>query len=303
MMPDAAPPPEAVTVAQLQAWGRTRLAGDEARRESELLLGHALQRDRAWLFAHAGDAVETPSRARFAQLVAQRERGVPVAQLLGRWGFWTLDLEVTADTLVPRPETELLVEAALARLEPQRELAVADLGTGTGAIALALAQARPRARVLATDASPAALAVARRNAASHGLPQVEFRLGDWYAPLQGERFDLIASNPPYLADDDPHLEALRFEPSAALSCGPEGLEALRTLARGAPAHLHPRGWLLVEHGLTQGPEVRALFAQAGLEAVETLRDLEGRERVTLGRRADAPLDPARLDPASPAAAY
>jgi release factor glutamine methyltransferase len=294
MMPQALPPAEACTVAALHAWGRAQLAGDEARRESELLLGHALQRERAWLFAHAGDAVEETGRARFAALVAARARGVPVAQLLGRWGFWTLELRVTPDTLIPRPETELLVEAALARLPAGGAARVADLGTGSGAIALALAHSRPDARIVATDASAAALAVARENAAANELRNVELRLGDWYAPLAAERFDLLVSNPPYIAQDDPHLAQgdLRFEPLAALASGVDGLDAIRVLAAGACRHLRAGGWLLVEHGFAQGAAVRAVFAGAGLTAVETLRDLEGRERVTLGQCAAPPGLPA-----------
>jgi release factor glutamine methyltransferase len=293
MMPEA-------TVAQLHSWGRERLAGEEARRESELLLGHALQRDRAWLFAHAGDRVEAEVAREFAALVERRRAGVPVAQLLGEWGFWTLRLQVTPDTLIPRPETELLVEAALARLPAESASvsngfansvaaalrpAIADLGTGTGALALALASERPHARVIATDASAAALAVARANALRNAIDHVEFRAGSWYAPLHGERFDLIVSNPPYLAEADPHLVQgdLRFEPRSALVSGSDGLDAIRAIAAGARAHLMVGGWLLIEHGFEQGATVRALLEAQGLREVETLRDLEGRERVTLGR--------------------
>jgi release factor glutamine methyltransferase len=285
MMPDRPFPSAAASVAQLHAWGRERLRGEEARRESELLLGHALQRERAWLFAHADDVVDGEARGRFVALLEARRRGTPIAYLLGRWGFWTLDLRVTPDTLIPRPETELLVEAALQRLPPERVLDVADLGTGSGAIALALAQARPRARVLATDASAAALAVARANAEANGLENVAFALGDWYAPLAARRVDLLASNPPYLADDDAHLARgdLRFEPRSALASGADGLDAIRVLAAGAAAHLRRGGWLLVEHGFQQGAPVRELFAAGGLRDIETLRDLEQRDRVTLGR--------------------
>lgn len=270
------------TIASAQAWGREQLSGDQARRESELLLGHALQRERAWLFAHACEALDDAQFARFERLLAQRRDGVPVAQLLGEWGFWTLRLQVTPDTLIPRPETELLVEAALARL-PQAPAHVADLGTGTGAIALALASERRATRVVATDASAGALAVARGNAQRNDIANVEFRHGDWYTPLRGERFDLIASNPPYIADDDPHLARgdLRFEPRAALASGSDGLDAIRVLAAGALAHLQPGGWLLLEHGFAQGNAVRALLHM--LRDVQTLRDLEGRDRVTLGR--------------------
>jgi release factor glutamine methyltransferase len=179
----------------------------------------------------------------------------------------------------------LLVELALTRLPQDRDLHVADLGTGSGAIALALAHERPRARVVATDASDAALAVARGNAEALGIDNIEFRRGDWLAPLAGARFDLVASNPPYIANEDPHLAVgdLRHEPLAALASGHDGLDAIRVIVRDAPAHLMAGGWLLLEHGLEQGPAVRDLLQAAGFDAVATEPDLEGRDRVTLGR--------------------
>ena len=284
-MPESLPAPESRTVTDLLAWGQSRLSGDEARREAELLLVHALERERAWLFAHARDVVDANVAGRFSALIAERVRGVPVAHLLGEWGFWTLRLRVTADTLIPRPETELLVEAALDRLPSDRVLRIADLGTGTGAIALALARERPSATAVATDASAAALSVAQANAARNGVANVEFRLGDWFVPLQGQRFDLIASNPPYVAAGDPHLHRgdLRFEPASALASGNDGLDAIRIIAAAAPAHLCADGWLLLEHGYDQGGAVRALLSAAGFHTIETLRDLEARDRVTLGR--------------------
>ena len=284
-MPDPLAASASRNVAELLAWGQSRLHGAEARREAELLLVHALERERAWLFAHAGDAVDASATARYSALIAERARGVPVAHLLGEWGFWTLRLRVTADTLIPRPETELLVEAALERLPAARVSRIADLGTGTGAIGLALARERPQAAVIATDASVAALAVARENAARNGVGNVAFRLGDWCAPLHGEYFDLIASNPPYIAAADPHLQRgdLRFEPASALASGDDGLDAIRSIVAAAPAHLVLDGWLLLEHGHEQGSAVRALLLDAGFRSVETLRDLESRDRVTLGR--------------------
>ena len=253
--------------------------------DAALLLAHALQRPRTWLYAHGDASVDADTAARFEALVARRIDGEPVAYLTGSRGFWRFDLRVTPDTLIPRPETELLVELALQRLPADRALAVADLGTGSGAIALALARERPRARVLATDASAAALEVARGNAAALGIGNVVFREGDWFAPLAGERFDLVASNPPYIALDDPHLDDgdLRFEPPAALASGADGLDAIRAIAQGAPMHLLPGGWLLVEHGWEQGRAVRMLFEAAGLREVATHADLEQRDRVTLGR--------------------
>ena len=254
--------------------------------DAALLLAHALGKPRSWLFAHADDVLGEADLARFDGLLARRVAGEPVAYLTGARGFWTLDLAVTPATLIPRPETELLVELALARLPVDAPLRVADLGTGSGAIALSLAKERPRARVVATDASPEALEVARGNTVRNGIGNVAFRLGSWLQPLDGECFALIASNPPYIADGDPHLSQgdLRFEPAMALSCGPDGLDAIRIIVRDAPACLHSGGWLLLEHGWDQGEAVRALLVEAGFVDVGTERDLEGRDRVTLGRR-------------------
>ena len=266
---------------------REAIAGQpaEARFDAETLLGHALGRDRAWLFAHAGDAADVAVAERFAELWRRRQAGEPVAYLIGRRGFWTLDLAVTPATLVPRPETELLVELALARLPADTPARVTDLGTGSGAITLAIASERPRAQVVATDASADALAVARANAAENGLTNVDFRRGSWFAPLAGEVFDLIASNPPYIAEGDPHLfeGSLPHEPAEALSSGRDGLDAIREIAAGAPAHLRAGGWLLLEHGLEQGAAVRELLAAAGFVEIATETDLEGRDRVTFGK--------------------
>ncbi|MBB5209013.1 peptide chain release factor N(5)-glutamine methyltransferase [Chiayiivirga flava] len=284
-MPESSPTPALSTVAALLAHGAARLAHCDSRRDAELLLEHVLGRDRAWLFAHAGDTVDAAAAAGFDDLVAQRVRGVPIAHLTGTRGFWTLQLRVTPDTLIPRPETELLVELALACLPADAPARIADLGTGSGAIALALACERPRASVVATDASAAALGVARDNAAGNGIDTVEFRHGDWFAPLAGERFDLIASNPPYIAAGDPHLWQgdLRFEPLSALASGHDGLDAIRRIVAEAPRFLRPGGWLLLEHGFDQGASVRALFDAAGFASCDTRQDLERRDRVTLGR--------------------
>lgn len=261
-------------------------AHDGARPEAETLLGHALGKDRAWLFAHADDALDAAAAVRFENLLARRIAGEPVAYLTGTRGFWTVDLEVTPDTLIPRADTERLVELALERLPEDRPLRVLDLGTGSGAIALAIASERPRARAVAVDASAGAAAVARRNALSLGLSaRVEVREGDWFAPVAGARFDLIASNPPYIEDADPHLAEgdLRFEPRGALASGADGLDDLRIIARDAPRHLQPGGWLLLEHGWRQGEAVRTLLRAAGFVDIDTALDLEGRERVSLGR--------------------
>ncbi|MCE7031067.1 peptide chain release factor N(5)-glutamine methyltransferase [Lysobacter sp. GX 14042] len=261
---------------------RARLAPGEA----ELLLMHVLGRGHAWLYAHGDAPLAAADAERFDELVARREAGEPVAYLTGRRGFWSLELQVGPATLIPRAETERLVELALERLPPDTGCRVADLGTGSGAVALAIASERPRARVVATDASSAALEVARANAGALGLANVEFRHGDWFAPLAGERFHLVASNPPYIAEGDPHLARgdLRHEPPRALASGPDGLDDIRAITAVAAAHLEPDGWLLLEHGHDQGGPVAALLQEAGFCAVATLADLEGRARVSLGRR-------------------
>ena len=254
--------------------------------DAEVLLLHVLGQSRTWLFLHESDVMGDTEAAAFEALAARREAGEPVAYLTGHRGFWTLDLMVTPATLIPRPETELLVELALARIPADADVRIADLGTGSGAIALAIASERPRAQLIATDASEAALAVARSNAGRHGIANIAFRQGSWFAPLAGERFDIIVSNPPYIESSDPHLDEgdLRFEPASALASGADGLDDLRTIAAEAPSRLEPGGWLLVEHGWHQGEAVRSLFDAAGLIDVQTARDLEHRDRVTLGRR-------------------
>ncbi len=276
-------PDTAARVKSRLAQSRERIGAADA----EILLVHVLGRPRGWLFAHDDVELDAAQDAAFERLVARRQAGEPVAYLTGTQGFWTLDLAVTPATLVPRSETELLVEQALAKIPAGAPWRLADLGTGSGAIALALAKERPRSRMVATDLSEDALAVARANAVRNGIGNVEFRAGSWLEPLQGEIFDLIAANPPYVADGDPHLAQgdLRFEPTLALSCGADGLNAIRTIAAAAPAILRPGGWLLFEHGFDQGAAVRALLDETGFVEVETMRDLEGRDRVTLGRRA------------------
>lgn len=260
---------------------RMRLAPGEA----ELLLAHALERPRSWLYAH-GDHQPEPARvAAFEALLARRGEGVPVAYLLGTCGFWGLELEVSPATLIPRPETERVVELALARIPRERALEVVDLGTGSGAIALAIAHERPLARVTATDASADALTIARANARRLRIGNVAFRHGDWWDAVGDARYDVAVGNPPYIRAGDPHLAQgdLRFEPAAALASGPDGLDAIRAIAAGAGAHLRAGGWLLVEHGWDQGEAVRAVFGNAGLVDVHTAQDLEHRDRVTLGR--------------------
>ena len=261
--------------------------GPDLRLEAELLLAHALDRPRAWLYAHADDTVFGAASAVFDGLLARRVRGEPVAQLIGRQGFWSLDLRITPDVLIPRSDTELLVEFALAVLPSDAPASVADLGTGSGAIALAIASERPLADIVAVDFSVAALSVAQSNAQALGLTsRVHCVHGDWFAPLGDRRFDAIVSNPPYLAADDPHLDLgdLRHEPHAALVSGSDGLDAIRTIVSQSSAHLLPGGWLLLEHGCEQGAAVRGLLVAAGFAEVATHRDIEARERVTCGHR-------------------
>ena len=268
---------------------RTALAAATARLgervDAEALLSHVLGQSRGWLFAHAGDALDRDVQTIFEALVARRAAGEPVAYLTGRRGFWTLELEVTPATLIPRPETELLVELALERLPRDAAADVADLGTGSGAVALAIASERRRAQVVATDASAGALAVARGNAQRLGIANVRFVHGDWLAPLAGERFALIVSNPPYIEAADPHLAQgdLRHEPASALASGVDGLDDIRRIVADARACLEPGGWLLFEHGWNQGDAVRALLAAAGYAGAFTARDLEERDRVSGGR--------------------
>ena len=262
--------------------------GDDAgTRETEVLLAHALGRDRAWLYAHADDAVPVAQAIAFHGLLTRRAAGEPVAYLTGRREFWSLDLEVTPDVLIPRAETELLVELALQKIPQGEKVEIADLGTGSGAIALALARERPQAHVLASDAGTAALAVARGNARRLGIGNAEFLASDWFAAFSERRFDVIVSNPPYIALGDAHLGQgdLRFEPRAALVSGADGLDAIRIIVRDARRYLSAGGWLLLEHGFEQGAAVRDLLATAGYAEVSTARDLEQRERVSGARSA------------------
>ncbi|MES2991547.1 MAG: peptide chain release factor N(5)-glutamine methyltransferase [Pseudomonadota bacterium] len=260
------------------------------RLDAQLLLAHVLKRDRTWLVANDDAVLDAAPSQAFADLTARRAAGEPVAYLVGAKEFHGLTLQVDARVLVPRPETELLVDWALERLADAAgpHPRVVDLGTGSGAIALAVKNARPDAEVLATDLSDGALDVARANARALGLA-IGTRSGAWWEALVGEqRFDLALSNPPYIAGGDPHLPALRHEPTLALTPGGDGLDALRAIAAGAAAHLRADGWLLLEHGYDQAQAVQALLTAHGFEAVETRSDLAGQPRCTGGRAPRAP---------------
>ena len=271
-----------VTVRETLLQAARDIAGDSARADASLLLAAAMGNSGTWLIAHDDALLDAAQHTRFQAMVARRRDGEPVAMILGRQAFWSLSLQVGPATLVPRPETERLIELALQRLPPAMPADVLDLGTGSGAIALAIASERPASRVTATDASAAALAIARGNAAQLGLV-LRFLQGDWFAPVAGERFDLVLSNPPYLSDDDPHLPSLRHEPRTALVSGPTGMESIAAICHAAPAHLRAGSWLLVEHGNLQGPHARALLGAAGFSGVQTWQDIEGRDRVSGGQ--------------------
>jgi release factor glutamine methyltransferase len=260
-----------------------RIAGVE-RLDAQLLLAHVLARPRAWLYAHDDAAIDAAQALTWRGLLARRAAGEPVAYLIGRKEFHGLTLQVDKRVLVPRPETELLVDWALDRLTDAATShpRVVDLGTGSGAVALAVKAAWPQADVLATDVSEDALAVARANADALGLPLATCR-GAWWDALDGERFDLVLSNPPYIAGGDPHLPALRHEPALALTPGGDGLDALRIIVAGAAVHLRAGGWLLLEHGYDQADAVQALLREHGFDAIETRCDLAGQPRCTGGR--------------------
>ncbi len=270
---------------------RLQRVTDQPRHEAEILLAAALGRTRAWIMAHPEERIlDCDATDRYEAYVTRRSHGEPVAYVLGEKEFWSLPLAVTPDVLIPRPETELVVELALTHLPRDAQVRVLDLATGSGAIALAIAHERPRATVVGTDISAAAISVARRNASHLRLGNVAFAVGSWFDPVAGQRFDLIAGNPPYIAEGDDRVEpgVRRFEPKGALFSGPDGLAALRVIAESAGSHLAAGGWLIMEHGDRQGSAVRALLATAGFGDVTTHRDLAGLERAPWAAGREAP---------------
>jgi len=277
----------APTIDQLirQATQQLAASSPSARLDAEVLLMHVTGLARTALITRANERLSPEHEEQLNDLIVRRAHGEPVAYLTGRREFWSMELTVTPDVLIPRPETELLVEQALMRIPVDAPWTVADLGTGSGAITLAIAKERSRCRVIATDTSEAALAIAQANAFRLAITNVEFRHGGWLKPLAGMRLDVIVSNPPYVCANDPHLTQgdVRFEPESALVAGAYGLEAIRCIATDAMSYLRPGGWLLLEHGYDQAMAVRALFETHGYDMVTCYRDTAGHERITLGR--------------------
>ena len=257
----------------------------DARYESQLLLQHALKVNRAWLIAHENDDVAADVQREFDALIQRRIDGEPIAYILGSREFYGLNLTVTPATLIPRPDTEILVDIALEKIPANQPVQILDLGTGTGAIALAIAQQRPQAQITGVDASRPALEVAMNNSQQLQIANIHFILSDWFNKLNDARFDVIVSNPPYIEEADTHLQQgdLRFEPISALASGADGLDDIRRIIDGCLVHLNPQGWLMFEHGYNQAETVRELMAQTGLVNIETFKDLGGNDRVTIGK--------------------
>ena len=259
---------------------------DEGRLESELLLAYVLGVSRSFLYANSDLEIALPQSEAYLVLVKRRAAGEPVAYLTGIREFWSLPLRVTPDVLIPRPETELLVETALESIPAGVHWRIADLGIGSGAIALAIAHERPHCHVLATDISPAAIEIAAANARQLEIGNIEFHRGDWCAPLAGRHCDLFVSNPPYIRHSDPHLHRgdVRFEPHAALAAGPDGMDDLEKIAYCAGRHLNRGGWLIMEHGYDQREQVTRLLQASGFQAVTDHADDAGLSRVVMGKR-------------------
>ena len=305
---------EAFKTAAKQICAKLNLSTSESKLEAQLLLQHTLNVNRAWLIAHEHENLPPNIHEAYRAVLQKRLNGEPIAYILGVREFYGLKLKVTPDILIPRPDTETLVEAALAKI-PQNplspttsfrrksessdvmtldsdfrrndELKILDLGTGTGAIALAIAKHRPLAQVIAIDVSENALKIAQENAQNLQITNVQFILSDWFSALKNQHFDLIVSNPPYIEANDAHLKQgdLRFEPLIALASGQDGLDDIRSIIQIAPQHLNPHGWLMLEHGYNQAESVAALLKQAGFSNISHAQDLAGINRVTLGRLA------------------
>lgn len=271
--------------AQQQLIQSLALDSHEAQLEAQLLLQTALKVERAWLIAHEIDALGANNHAEFQTLLLRRLKGEPIAYILGYREFYGLKLCVTPDTLIPRPDTETLVEAALAKIPLHTKVQILDLGTGTGAIALAVAHHRPHAQLMAIDASENALTIAQKNAKNLNIANVQFLHSDWFSTINPQRFDLILSNPPYIEASDTHLQQgdLRFEPITALASGSDGLDDIRRIVQDCQVYLKPQGWLMLEHGFNQAQAVADLMADSGLVDIATIKDLGGNDRVTIAK--------------------
>lgn len=256
---------------------------DSPRLDAELLLTQAIDVPRSYLFAHPEDTLDSSASERFFSAIARREKGEPIAYIHGEKEFWSLNLMVSPDTLVPRPETEVLVQEALALIPEDCEADILDLGTGSGAIALAIASERPEVRVVATDISKSALGIARENARQLEIINVIFEPGDWIEPVRGRSFNVVVSNPPYVCSEDAALESLTYEPLSALAAGKDGLAAIRIIAAQCGDILEPGGALLLEHGAGQHGEVAAILADSGWNSIRCVSDLSGKPRVTVAR--------------------
>lgn len=265
-------------------WAAAQLQGPDARTDAEHLLCHTLAQTRTYLFTWPDKSLDDTQMTVYQELIARRKQGEPVAYLTGHRAFWTLDLETAPSTLIPRADTETLVSTVLERL-PQTTLDVVDLGTGTGAIALALATERPEWRVQGIDLSADAVALAQRNARRNGITSVTFHQGSWCAPLADHSVDALVSNPPYIRNDDPHLNEgdVRFEPRTALTAGTDGLDDIRLIIKQSKRVLRAGGWIFFEHGYDQRDDVVLLLIDAGFEAIASEQDFGGNDRVTLGR--------------------
>lgn len=285
---NAAHPVTAVSIKNILQTAETQLhnadLNESPRLDAEILLAHVLGKTRTFLRTWPEHVPESTQTTQFQALLTRRCQGEPVAYLTGKRDFWDMTLTVSPHTLIPRPETETLVERALAKIPSDAHWRIADLGTGSGAIALAIARERPRCQVIATDISPSALAIASSNANRLKIDNIRFVEGRWCIPLTGKHFEIIVSNPPYVHSDDPHLQQgdLRFEPLTALQSGPDGLADIRIICAEARQHLCPSGWLLLEHGYNQGTAVPAILHELGYQQIQTEKDLMQNDRISFG---------------------
>jgi len=275
-----------MNISQALKYGaETLLASESPDVDSQVLLCHVLACTPTYLHMWSDKDLTIEQQTQFKQLITQRQQGQPVAYITGQRGFWSLDLKVTDATLIPRPDTELLVTLALTKLQDQ--MSVVDLGTGSGAIALSIAHEFPNTKVFAMDFSWSALEVARENTLSHNLKNVSFWQGHWLAAISEQQFDLIVSNPPYIEQHDPHLSEgdVRYEPLTALASGIDGLDDIRLIIKQAQTCLKSSGWLMVEHGYHQSQQVQALFRAAGFDNISAHQDFGGQDRVVIGQLA------------------